>query len=111
MDTPPTDEELIDRALALHDVLTEMAPSPDFSAHQLESLRDVLSQVADELRGDREPHITLFRPQSLVSYLRNNFESTLQTTEGNDVYEFIRTLAYRAEALDLPRIAPENASG
>lgn len=109
MDTIPSDAELIDRALALHEVLAQMTPSPDFSTNQLESLREVLSQVGAELRGKREPHITLFRPESLVSYLRNNFESTLETPEGRDVYEFIRTLAHRAEALDLPRVVPENS--
>lgn len=108
MTSTPTDTELIDRAVTLGEALARLAPSPDFSANQLDSLQDVLSEVAAELRGEREPHITLFRPESLVSYSRNNFESTLTTPEGNDVYQFIRTLAYRAEALDLPRVAAAN---
>lgn len=108
MNAPPPDDELIDRALALQETLEGLLPSEDFSATAIGSLTEGLAQVVAELREEREPHITLFRPDSLTSYLRNNYESTLETPEGQDVYEFIRTLAYRAEALDLPRIVPGN---
>jgi hypothetical protein len=104
----PPDSELIERALALHEALSVMSPSDDFTASAIEGLTDVLTQVIAELRGERDLHITRFRPDGLTSYLKNNYEGTLETHEGRDMYDFVRTLAYRAEALDLPRVVPVN---
>jgi hypothetical protein len=104
----PPDSELIERAVALHEALTAMQPSDDFTVGAKESLSGVLTQVIAELRGERDLHITRFRPDGLTSYLKNNYEGTLATQEGRDMYDFVRTLAYRAEALDLPRIVPVN---
>lgn len=108
MSPPPPEAELVDRALELQEALGAAAAVGGLPGTAIASPGEALSQVVAELRGEREPHIVLFRPESLVSCVRGNFESTLETTEGNDVYEFIRTLAYRAEALDLPRIVPTN---
>jgi hypothetical protein len=108
VDPIPADDELIERGLALQKVLAGMSPSEDFTAGAVESLTDALVQIVAELRGERPHHITRFRPDGLTSYLKNNYEGTLATQEGRDVYSFIRTLAFRAEALDLPPIVPVN---
>jgi hypothetical protein len=108
MEPIPPDTELIEWALALHEALGAMSPSDDFPASAIESLSDVLTQVIAELRGERDLHITRFRPGGLTSYQRNNYEGTLATEEGGDMYDFVRTLAYRAEALDLPPVVPVN---
>ena len=108
MEPIPPDEELIERAMSLHETLTAMEPSDDFTVGAIEGLTDALTQIIAELRGERDLHITRFRPDGLTSYLKNNYEGTLATQEGRDMYDFVRTLAYRAEALDLPPVVPVN---
>lgn len=105
-DQIPSDAELIIEAFALLERLRLITPSPDFPIPTIEKLSDILDEIIGELRGERTRHITLFRPVSLASYVRNNYDSTLDTVEGEDVFQFIRSLAYRAEALDLPRWEP-----
>jgi hypothetical protein len=102
----PANAELIERALELSDALGRARPRADSQAKLIERMRKILRRIAAELRGEENPQYTLYRPVTLGSYLRSDFHPGLPQPEGNQVFGFVRILAYRAEALDLPEYVP-----